>query len=253
MRRGFPRVFLLSLLFPATAGHAADVDAAWVEPTASAIAEFGARLAPPDYGRQLLRRFRIYRAGVGEALAAAGTRRVDLAAEAEREARDLSTAIRLHRTFDDIARRSGRLAGWLAIANQPLRAATRDASEELYRDDFSRFVEFRRRSFALARYSRNTSDASVLAEGALARGDRFYDFVGREYRRIGGPTQSGSAGFDDRSTAFAIAAISFNHAVSDVAAALRGVWLATGGADSSPGFSFPGRPVEKPGPRTLRP
>jgi hypothetical protein len=56
-----------------------------------------------------------------------------------------------------------------------------------------------------------------------------YPRVGDEYRRIG--YRNGTAGFDDRSTAFGVAAVSFSHAVSDLARVLRYVWLAGGGAD----------------------
>ena len=72
-------------------------------------------------------------------------------------------------------------------------------------------------------------DVRLLLLRALQRGRDFYPRVGDEYRRIGyGP---GARGFDDRSTAFGVAAISFSHAITDVARVLRYVWMAGGGGD----------------------
>ena len=53
--------------------------------------------------------------------------------------------------------------------------------------------------------------------------------IGREYRRIG--TVDGVRLFDDKSTAFGVGSIAFSHAVSDLAAIYRYVWLEAGGAD----------------------
>ena len=72
-------------------------------------------------------------------------------------------------------------------------------------------------------------DLSALVRDALTRSRGFYPTVGREYRRIG--FGSGRALFDDRSSAFAIASLAFNHAVTDAAIALRTIWLQAGGGD----------------------
>jgi hypothetical protein len=212
---------------------AAAAENAWMEPTASAIAELGARTAPPDLARQVLRRFPIYRGGVGETLREATTT-VDAGVAADREARAVVNAIRTHQPFSEVVRRCGRLAGWLAVANQPLRAADRDTLEPFFREDYLRYVESTRRRFALARYRRPPAEPSALAAAARARGERYYDLIGREYRRVGGSSIRGTEAFDDRSTAFGIASLSFSHAVSDVAAALGSAWVEAGGVDSRP-------------------
>ena len=51
--------------------------------------------------------------------------------------------------------------------------------------------------------------------------------MAREYRRIGRTAGS----FDDRSTAFAVGSLAYSHAVSDVVAVMRYLWLAAGGSD----------------------
>ncbi|MEZ5332762.1 MAG: hypothetical protein R2991_12080 [Thermoanaerobaculia bacterium] len=69
----------------------------------------------------------------------------------------------------------------------------------------------------------------AMIEAAFARSRRFYPFLGREYRRI--DFASGVGRFDDRSTAFGLASLSYSHAVSDMIATLRYIWLRSGGAD----------------------
>ena len=67
---------------------------------------------------------------------------------------------------------------------------------------------------------------------ALLRGRVLYPAIGREYARTG--QIDGRALFDDRSTAFGVAAVSYSHALSDTANAYRFVWLRAGGADPRP-------------------
>ena len=71
-----------------------------------------------------------------------------------------------------------------------------------------------------------------LVREAFQRSRRLYPLVGREYRRIG--FQSGLKGFNDRSTAFGVVGLGYNHAVSDIAEVLRYIWIAAGGADTRP-------------------
>jgi hypothetical protein len=75
-------------------------------------------------------------------------------------------------------------------------------------------------------------DVSPLVASTLARGRRLYPLVGREYRRIG--FARGVGNFDDRSTAFGVASLSFSHAVTDVVRVLRWIWIRSGGADDRP-------------------
>ena len=63
----------------------------------------------------------------------------------------------------------------------------------------------------------------------LDRSRTLYPLIGSEYKRVG--RVDGQKLFDDRSTAFAVAALSFSHALTDSAAVLRDIWLRSGGAD----------------------
>src|SRR5690606_26320159 len=73
------------------------------------------------------------------------------------------------------------------------------------------------------------ADVDRLIADGLARGRAAYPGIGAEYRRIGfGP---GIRNFDDRSSAFGIAALSYSGAVTDAARLFRYIWIAAGGAD----------------------
>lgn len=216
---------------------------AWTPSSQVAIAEAAARLAPPDLRRQIQRHWRDYRQGVLEAGAERdGWRHVknpDGSGELDRAALGEAAAavamIRAHRPFAEIVRQLGRAAHFVADANNPLNTAASDAQEERYFADYLRYVDSARGRFALVYYGAAPPEIEGVLAAALRRGRTLYPFVGMEYRRIGlSGLDGGVAGFDDRSTAFAVAAVSFSHALSDVAAVLRQVWLAGGGGDERP-------------------
>jgi hypothetical protein len=192
------------------------------------MAEIGARWAPPDLKRNILRRFGSFRAGVREGLETARQASPTLESLAASQSKRAREDLRTLRPFADLVRDLGRLAGILVAANQPLAASDADIREPFYRDDFLRYFEAARPRYALARYGRGAATPDRLAAAAMERGRAQYELLAREYRRAGAAY---SAAFDDRSSAFAIATLSHNHAASDVAAALRWVWLQSGGAD----------------------
>src|ERR1044072_1534305 len=148
-----------------------------------------------------------------------------------------AAALRDPASFDDVAYRLGRIAHWVGDANNPLNAAGDDPAEARYFADWLRYADSARPRFAPVFYLGEPTigsdrDLRQLTLRALQRGRDLYPRVGDEYRRINyGP---GTRGFDDRSTAFGVAAISFSHAITDVARVLRYVWLAGGGGDSRP-------------------
>lgn len=211
--------------------------AAWTEATRQAMAEHAARIAPPLLARQIERRMAFYRQGVveGNPPPRGGGLEIERAtAAASGEAAAAIAAIRAHRPFDEVVERLGRLAGLVAAANEPLAASDADRGEAGYRADWERYVDSARPRFAVLYYgagrdARTGEDYERLLAATAARGLRLYPSVGREYRRIG--RVAGRQLFDDRSTAFAVAALAFSHGVSDAAAALRYVWLAAGGGD----------------------
>jgi len=216
--------------------------AAWTPTTQVVIAREAARLSPPDLARQIEKHKRAFEEGVGAPFADTdssrhmknpdGSGQLDRVLEAEAGA--AIQAIREHKPFEEIVRRLGVVAHYVADANNPLAASGADAEERRYFVDYLRYAESAEPRFPLVFYGLQPAldrarDLSPLIDAALARGRELYPAVGGEYRRI--DFGSGLDRFDDRSTAFAVASVSFSHAVTDVTLALRYIWLAAGGID----------------------
>jgi hypothetical protein len=245
-----PSGFPLAARALATLALAAAPALAWSPTTQETIAHEAARLAPPDLARQLLRHAADLTAGATEPFHEAdaarhyrnedGSGSVDATLDAE--VAQAVAAIRAHRPFTEVARRLGRVSHWASDLDNPLNASSADREEPRYFRDFLDYVDSARPRFAVVVYEwqpplATAADVETLARDALARGRRLYPFIGLEYRRIG--FGSGRALFDDRSTAFGLAALAYSHAVTDAARLFRYVWLAAGGTDPRPVFARP--------------
>jgi hypothetical protein len=215
---------------------------AWSEKSQLEIANAAARLAPPDLARQIDRHRADFREGVIEPFRdrdrarheknADGTGMLDrvIADEAKRAV----DYIRIHRPFADVVRQLGVVLHFVADANHPLYTSSSDSREGSYAADFHRYVTSAEPRFAIAYYGVDTrldrlSAIPAFVDRSLARSRALYPFIGAEYERISG--KSGTAAFDDRSTAFGVAAVSFSRAITDGSSMLRLVWLEAGGAD----------------------
>ena len=143
-------------------------------------------------------------------------------------------AIRAHRPFRDVVYQLGVLSHYVADANNPLSTEEEDPLERRYSPDYLGYVEGVQERFQVVFYGdgRDLADPAALGpllDRTLARGRGLYPSIAREYRRVGGPP--GRAKFDDKSVAFAVGSLALSHAVSDVGALLRYVWVQAGGAD----------------------
>ncbi|MFL6293091.1 MAG: hypothetical protein ACJ759_19530 [Thermoanaerobaculia bacterium] len=248
MRQGL----YLSRLVPAALGLplllAAAPALAWTPRTQGAIAREAARLAPPDLARQIEKHEEAFQAGVQapfqdadadrhrkdpDGLDPNGSGTLDQALFAEVDG--AISAIRLHRPFEEVVLRLGKVAHYVADANNPLAVSGADPEESRYFVDYLRYAETAEPRFPLVFYGvppsldRQKNVKSLLAE-TFRRGRAVYPMVGREYRKIG--FASGIGRFDDRSTAFGVASVAFSHAVTDVTLVLRYIWIAAGGADN---------------------
>lgn len=225
-----------ALLLPAVA-------VAWTPKTQLAIAEEAARLAPPDLAAQLERRKADFRAGVlapfSDEDPGRHRSRQDSGGSLERaiaeEAAGAIAAIRGLRPFAEVIERLGVVAHYVADANNPLNASAEDSEEASYFGDYLHYVESALPRFPLIFYGldpalENDRNLSALVDASLARGRQLYPLIGREYRRV--RFLPGVESFDDRSTAFGVASVSFSRAVNDVALVLRYIWLQAGGADT---------------------
>lgn len=223
---------------------------AWSESTRAELAERARRLAPADLARLLSRhRDRLQ----------AGAKDPRLQVTPQHLASEVDDAVRLvrsHRPFAELAERLGRISALASELNDPLRASDADPLEPRYAPDFPRYVDSARGRFApvfygLDRDVERSGGVVRLGERALGRGRPFYEALGREYRRVG--MRPGSEAFDDRSTAFAVSAISFSRALSDAAQLFRLVWLTAGGGDRAARLPAAGGPLLLLAPAAARP
>lgn len=209
---------------------------AWTPEHHLTIAWEAARLAPRDLYRQILRNKEAFEAGVLAAPedAACEKGRGGFEKTAAAQAEGAVRAIRDHKPFAEIVQQLGRLTRCLAWANNPLSMGEEDAEEARYAADFARYAASAEPRFPLLFYGLRTSldhskDLTPLLADTVKRGRAVYPRIGEEYRRI--DFASGIGRFDDRSTAFGVASVSFSHSITDAALAMRFVWLRAGGAD----------------------
>lgn len=234
---------LALLAVPCVCLGAAAPAAAWSPESQRAIAAEAARLAPPDLARQLARYPRELGKGAVEPFedrpAPWHFHNEDGSGDLDRalaeEVDGAIAALRGFRSFTEVSRRLGRVAHWAADLSNPLNASADDGDEVRYFRDFLLYADSARGRFAVVLYEDRAaiggkSDVAKLAADALARGRGLYPMIGMEYRRIG--FANGRERFDDRSTAFGVAALAYSHAVTDAARLFRYIWLAAGGADT---------------------
>ncbi len=219
---------------------AAGPAAAWTQRTQVAVAETASKLAPADLARQIGRHEAALREGVLDAFAEHAGRRHEANPDGSgrlREAllgetRRAIAGIEGHRPFREIVHQLGVVSHLVADLNDPLLVANLDPRERSYGGHYPRYLDSVRGRFNVIFYGDgrrigSAAELDALITRALARGRRLYPDVGREYRRV-----AGSGRFDDRSTAFGVGALAYSHAVSDVAAVMRYIWMAAGGSDA---------------------
>ena len=216
---------------------------AWSPETTVAIAEQALILAPPHLGRQLERHKSRYREGVLTPFKQSGGTKQGLALPPEvlrqaidREAQNAIKAIEGHVPFDEVILRMGVVASYMAATNYPLLSEMTAESRPAYLLDYPAFVESAFPRFSVVFYGagrliESKADLKSVIDAAFSRSRRVRPLISLEYDRIGVP--NGLELFDDRSTAFGISSMAYSHAVSDVVAVLRYIWLAGGGIDSN--------------------
>lgn len=221
--------FVLLLLFPLTA-HA------WTPASEERIARKSAALAPPDL-RLLLDRFEgDYKEGLRRAQSEEGTghrylfasRQGALRQRIERETTGAIAAIRKGEPMADVVARLGVIVHLVGDANNPFHVANHDARLASSQADFERYFERRLLKFPTVFYGLDRRfRLGPYLDATLARSARFYPLLGEEYFRSGSRRTSES--FDDRSTAFGVASISYSRAVSDVVNIYYYIWKEAGG------------------------
>ena len=222
---------------------------AWTPNTQVAIAKHGTTLAPIDLHNQMERHQARFREGVllpfGDPDSARHVKTADgkgvLDLVIVKEVERAITAIEKHYPFEDIIHQLGVVAHYVADANNPLNTSDADPHERDYSTDYLRYVESAQPRFDVVfdghgRMIQEPDELRDLIHRSLERSRAFYPSIGEEYRRVG--AVNGIELYDDRSTAFGIGALAFNHAVSDITGVLRYIWLRAGGADRLELFPF---------------
>jgi hypothetical protein len=222
--------FVLFLLFPITA-------TAWTPASDERIAAKSAALAPPDL-RLLIERFEPeYKQGLARAQADEGTdshhyfvvsKQGRLRERIERETRGTVDAIRKGDPMNTVVERLGGLVHLVADANNPFHAANDNPSLTSSKSDFESYFERRLPKFPTVFYGLDPQfRLRAYLDRTFARSAKFYPLVASEYFRDG--ERRTSAAFDDRSTAFGVASISYSRAVTDVVNLYYFIWKEAGG------------------------
>jgi hypothetical protein len=127
-----------------------------------------------------------------------------------------------------IVERLGGLAHLVADANNPFHVANSDARLTASKGDFEHYFERRLPKFPTVFYGLDPQfRLGAYLDRTFARSAKFYPLVASEYFRNG--ARRTSATFDDRSTAFGVASISYSRAVTDVVNLYYFIWKEAGG------------------------
>lgn len=222
--------FVLLLLFPLTA-------TAWTRVSDQKIAKKAAALAPPDLSMLIEKFDHDYQRGLDRALGEEGTashqyfvlsRKGELRMRIERETRGAIDAIRKGDPMPVVIERLGGLVHLIADANNPFHVADDDARVNPAHDDYEQYFERRLAKFPTVFYGLDPQfRLSSYLDRTFARSAKFYPLVAGEYFRDG--ERRSSAAFDDRSTAFGIASVSYSRAVTDVVNVYYYIWKEAGG------------------------
>ena len=227
MRRS---ALILLLLFPLTA-------TAWTRVSDERIAKKAAALAPPDL-KMLIERFDTeYKHGLARAQADEGTeshhyfvlsRKGRLRERIEKETRATIDAVRKGDPMHSVVERLGGLAHLVADANNPFHVSNDDPKLAASHNDYEQYFERRLSKFPTVFYGLDPKfTMSGWLDRTFARSAKFYPLVREEYFRDG--SLRTSAAFDDRSTAFGIASISYSRAVTDLVNLYYYIWKEAGG------------------------
>lgn len=209
---------------------------AWTPATEQRIAERALRLAPPDL-RLVAEKFQPeFRKGIAEAAAeeARKSHRITdlsptgLRAELEREIRESIQMIRRNEPMPRFIQKLGRIAHLTGDINHPFQSPSVSSRLGAHRADFENYLERKLPKIPTVFYGLEGLDEPrpvVLA--SIARSGRFAPLLEEEYFRHG--ERRTSADFDDRSTAFGIAAICYSRSVSDLVNIYYYIWKEAGG------------------------
>jgi hypothetical protein len=216
----------------------------WTPNTRIQMADYALRVTPPHLVGQIERHHDRFHDGI---LAAAKSDptvdasgapipvEIDLDRLIKTEIDQAIRAIEDYRPFSQIVYQLGIVAYWVAGINSPLPVTETGARPPAYWQDYFRYLEDAHRRFSVLYYGYDRQfdtpqGLAAMLERSQRRSQTLAPWIGKEYARVG--AIDGLELFDDRSTAFGVGSLAFSHGVSDIAGALRYIWLRAGGVDS---------------------
>jgi len=210
---------------------------AWTPAADQRIARKSAQLAPPDL-KLLLDKYRDdYAKGLQEAEADEGSeqhqffvlsRKGQLKGAIQQSIDRSVSILQKHEPVSSFVEQLGVLSHLVADANTPFHAANDDPRLAQLHQDFEGYFESRMMKFPTVFYGLEPDlQPSAIIDRTLSRSARFYPLLSEEYFRFG--ENHTSLDFDDRSTAFGIAAVSYSHAVTDLVNIYYYIWKQAGG------------------------
>jgi hypothetical protein len=222
----------LRVVAPLAVLLALPVDAlAWTAPTRVRMVDDAMKLLPPTLRKVLEKRRKEVLRGMllpMTAEDAAGHRppwdRGSLDASVEAATRELVASVGTS-SFDEVAEHFGGLAHYVADAGFPPGAGgSRDEKRYAH---FAAFAQTRRERFPLVFYGHDSQalargDLKGFASEAMERARAEDSTLARAYAAA--PSWDDPIAFDDRSVPFALASLSYSHAVTDIVQAWVAAW-----------------------------
>lgn len=210
---------------------------AWTPAAEQRIATKATQLSPPDLRFLIEKHNDAFRDGIAAAAREdvgenhryyATTKRGRLRLVLRDEVRQTIVSMRRPSSTRLFVERLGRIAHLVGDANNPFHADDSDPRLEGTRDDYERYFERRMTVFPTVFYGLELElDLDRHLDSTFTRSAHLYPLVAEEYFRHG--RRRSSAEFDDRSTAFGIASVSYSRAVTDLANIYYFIWKESGG------------------------
>lgn len=207
---------------------------AWTPASEERIATRASRLAPPDMRLLITKYDQDFKRGlqIGERSEGNAHKRIrnegQLIETLDAEIAQAIVLIKKDRQVGPFVEKLGLIAHLLADANNPFHVSDADARLRTFQADYEGYFERRMTTFPTVFYGLKINrDVPGYLDSAVRRTEGFYPLLSEEYFR-GGRTRS-SREFDDRSTAYGVASISYSRAVTDVINIYYYIWREAGG------------------------
>jgi len=210
---------------------------AWTPEAEERIATRSARLAPPDLKMLIEKYPDSYKAGYRKAAAPAecakhrflvSRGKGELKVLIERDVREAIALMRRDHQIQPFIERLGRISHLVADANNPFHTADANPKLAQSQTDFEAYLGRKMTSFPTVFYGLKINrDVPRYVDGIVSRSASHYALLDEEYFR--GGSRRTSWEFDDRSTAFGVASISYSRSVTDNVNLYYYIWREAGG------------------------